>query len=306
MRIAVLGAGGVGGYFGARLSAAGEDVVFVARGRHLAALREGGLRVESELGDLTLRPVAATDDPGSIGPVDLVLFAVKLWDTEAAARAAAPLLAGGGAIATFQNGVESVETLGRILGPGRVVGGVAHIAATIGGPGLIRHTGTMARLTFGEPDGRRSERVEALFAACQRAGIDAVASDRIAAAIWEKFVFLSAFSGVTALLRRPIGPIRADRRTRALLLDAIAETAALAGALGIDLPADIVERLEGFADGLPAVMKASMLHDLERGGRLELPWLSGAVARLAERNGVPAPIHRVIAAALALDQDGAG
>lgn len=300
MRIAVLGAGGVGGYFGARLAAAGEEVAFLARGAHLRALRERGLRLESGLGDLHLLPVTASDDPAAIGPVDLVLFAVKLWDTGTAAAAARPLLGPETAVVTFQNGVESLEVLGRVLGPERVLGGATFIAAVIAEPGVIRHTGTMARLIFGAPDGTVPPAARALLAACRRAGIDAALSDRIVAAIWEKFIFLSAFSGITTLTRHPAGPIRSHPETRALLIDAMEETAAVARALGIAIADDIVARHTALFDGLPGETKSSMLQDLERGGRLELPWLSGAVVRLGARCGVATPIHRVVAAALLL------
>ncbi len=305
MRIAVLGAGAVGGYFGARLAAAGEDVAFIARGAHLAALRRDGLTVQSANGDVHVRPVTATDDPAQVGPVDLVLFAVKLWDTEASAAAARPMMGPETAIATFQNGVESIDTLGRVLGPQRVIGGSAFIAAVVAEPGVVRHTGTLARLVFGEPDGRRSGRVAALLGACRRAGIDGEASDRIVPAIWDKFIFLAALSGVTTLTRQPIGPIRGNPSSRALFVDAMAEVAALGRALGVAVRADIVDRHAALLDTLPADMQASMLHDLDRGRRLELPWLSGAVVRLGDHHGVPTPTHRLIAAALAPFQDGA-
>lgn len=304
MRIAVLGAGGVGGYFGGRLAAAGEDVAFLARGAHLRALRERGLRIASARGDLDLRPVVATDDPAEIGPVDLVLFAVKLWDTETAAAAARPLLGPGTAVVTVQNGVESVETLGRALGPERVLGGTTYISVVIESPGVIRHTGSLARLIFGAPDGRPSPPAEALLAACRRAGIDAELSPRIVEAIWEKFIFLAAFSGITALTRRPIGEIRERPELRGLMVEAIGETAAVARAAGIAVPRDIVQRHTARFESMPPETKSSMLQDLERGGRLELPWLSGAVIRLGERYGVATPVHRLVAEALRLHVGG--
>ncbi|HYH22271.1 MAG TPA: 2-dehydropantoate 2-reductase [Azospirillum sp.] len=304
MRIAVMGSGGVGGYFGARLSAAGADVVFLARGRHLAAIRENGLRIESAAGDLHLTDVRATDDPAQAGPADVVMFCVKLWDTESAAEQCRALLKPGTAVITFQNGVTSVDSLRRALGDGHVAGGVAHIAATIGAPGVIRHVGTLARLTYGELDGRRLERLEAFHALASQAGFTATLSDAIERAIWEKFAFLAPFSGVTTLTRQPAGVIRRVPETRALFLDAVREVVVLARARGVDLGADAVERLERMLDGLVAPMKASMLHDLERGGPLELPWLSGAVARLGGEAGVPTPVHHVVAAALAPYVDG--
>jgi len=304
MKIAVMATGGVGGYFGARLAAAGEAVHFIARGAHLAALQNSGLAVESAKGNLHLAPVAATGDPAVIGPVDVVLFAVKLWDTESAAAACKPLLGPETAVVSFQNGVDSAERLAKVLGPAPVMGGVAYIASTIAAPGAIKHTGTMARLVFGELDGRKSARGEALLAACQKAGIDAVLSTDIVKDIWAKFAMLASFSGVTSLTRKPMGPIRGEPVTYRLLLDAIAEVAALAKAKGIELGADFLERQKAAIAAMPAEMKSSMLVDLERGNRLELDWLSGKVARLGEAAGVATPIHRFIAAGLALHAAG--
>jgi len=303
MRIAVMGAGGVGGYFGARLAAAGEDVAIVARGRHLDAIRAEGLKVASSAGDLTVRPEVASD-PTEIGPVDAVLFAVKLWDTESAGAMLGPLLGPTTAVFTFQNGVDSVPVLSRLLGPERVVGGVAYISAFIERPGLIRHVGTGAKLAFGEADGGRSGRVVALSDALARAGVDHEVTDAIDRAIWAKFVLLAAFSGLTALTRRPAADVRDNPETRALFEDAAAEVAAIAAAEGVALPADVVARTVATLDRLPPEMKASMCHDLERGGRLELPWLSGALVRLGRQHGIPTPVHRAINAALVLWQDG--
>lgn len=304
MKIAVVGAGGVGGYFGARLAAAGQDVAFIARGAHLAEMRRCGLRVKSVLGDLHVKPIVATDAPGEIGPVDWVVIAVKLWDTEAAARAALPLVGPDTAVVSFQNGVDAAERLAGVFERRRVVGGVTHIAAAISGPGTIRHTGTMAKLTLGELDGGGSARVEAFVAACRAAQIDAAAAPDIRRVIWEKFTFLATFSGVTALTRLPKGPILADPDTRALFEAALTEAVTVARARGIAMPDDMVARVMRFADGLPDEMRSSMLGDLERGGRLELPWLSGAVARLGDELGVPTPTHRTIYRALKLHAEG--
>ncbi len=298
MRLAVMGTGGVGGYFGARLAAAGEEVTFVARGAHLEAIREHGLRVESKLGDLRIHPAKATDRPEEVGQVDMVIFAVKLWDTEAAAQAARPLLGADTGVVSFQNGVDSAERIAAVLGPGRAVGGVSHIAASIVRPGTIGHVGTLARLTVGEWDGSVSPRVQAFVGACRKAGVDVVETAEIGRVVWEKFVFLSAFSGVTTLVRRPIGPILADSDGRWLFEAAVAESVAVARARGVGLAEDQVAKVMDFAAGLPAEMKSSMLGDLERGARLELPWLSGAVVRLGREAGVATPIHRAIVAAL--------
>lgn len=299
MRIAVIGVGGVGGYFGGHLAAAGEDVLFVARGAHLAALQRDGLTVESQRGPLQGLKVQATDDPAGHGPVDLVILGVKLWDTEAALALAKPLVGPQTAVVSFQNGVESIAKIGQAFGETAALGGTCHIAAAIARPGVIAHTGSMARLTFGEPGGGLSPRVEAFAAACENAGtFDAVASPDIRRAIWEKFVFLSSFSGMTALTRRPIGPIRATEEGRAVFRAALEEASAVARRSGIDLPEDHAARALAFADSLPAEMQSSMLGDLTRGARLELPWLSGAVVKLGAELGVPTPVHATINAAL--------
>lgn len=298
MKIAVIGTGGVGGYFGGRLAESGSDVHFVARGRHLEEMRRCGLKVKSRLGDILIKPVKATDNPAEIGPVDLVIVAVKLADTDAAIQSAKPLLGPETAVVSLQNGIDAVERLTAAFGKPRVLGGVCHIAAVISGPGIILHTGTMARLTIGETDGRTSQRLEAIAAACKKAKIDFIASPEIDQAIWNKFVFLSSFSGVTTLTRLPKGPIMAEPETRTLLRDAIAEAVAVARARGVKLDADLVDKLMTFAEGLPDDMKSSMLGDLERGGRLELPWLSGTVAKLGASLGVPTPVHTVIYRAL--------
>jgi 2-dehydropantoate 2-reductase len=294
MRIAVMGAGGVGGYFGARLAHAGHDVAFVARGRHMEATRTKGLRVTSALGDVHLPKPTVSDDPAGLGWFDVVLFAVKLWDTESAAAAIKPMLAAGGIVIPFQNGVESIERVGAVVGPGQVMGGVAYIAAKIAEPGVIAHTGTMARLQFGALSAEQRAAADALLAACKDAGIDAEIAADIRKALWMKFVFLVALSGVTAATRQPIGVIRADAEVRATFEAAMRETCELARARGIALPGDFVADRMRFGDGLPAEMRASMAHDLEAGNRLEAPWLSGAVARMAREAGLAAPVNATL------------
>lgn len=298
MRIAVMGAGGVGGYFGARLAQAGHDVAFVARGRHLDAMRAQGLRVRSALGDVHVPRPTVGDDPASLGVRDVVLFAVKLWDTESAAAALRPLLGPDSAVVPLQNGVESVERIGAVVGAAHVMGGVAYIAAKIAEPGVIEHTGTMARLQFGALAPSQRAAVEALLAACKGAGVDAEIAADIRKALWMKFVFLVALSGMTAATRQPIGAIRADADMRATFEASMRETCALARARGVALPEDFVTDRMRFGDGLPAEMKASMAHDLEAGNRLEAPWLSGAVARMAKEAGLAAPVNATLYAAV--------
>jgi len=298
VKIVFVGAGGVGGYFGARLAAAGADVALVARGPHLAAIRANGIRIESPLGNL-VQPIRAESDPAAIGPVDIVFLAVKLWDVEATTRQIAPLVGPGTCVVSLQNGVEAPDMLRAAFGPERVLGGVAHIATTIAEPGTIRHSGQMARITagaFGRPD---HPRVAEFAAIAKRAGIDAHASPDIARAIWEKFVFLTALSAITASTRLPKGALWRSEITRATVRKLVEESVALARAEGVALPADQVDKTYSFFEAIPDGMKASMLHDLERGAKLELPWLSGAVVRLSARHGLSAPTHAAIVGVLA-------
>jgi len=241
MKIVMMATGGVGGYYGARLAAAGEDVHFIARGAHLAAIRSNGLKLTSGDGDLHLRSVSVTDDPAKLGNADIVIFAVKQYDTETAARLITPLVGDKTAVITVQNGTDPQERLQTIVGRNHVMGGTTYIiGAKVASPGIITHVGSMERLVFGEFDGRKSERAEQFLAACKKANINGVLSPDIAKDVWAKFALLSAFSGVTSMARKPIGAIIGDPDTRKLLGDAIAETAAVAKAKGIDLGADYV------------------------------------------------------------------
>jgi 2-dehydropantoate 2-reductase len=304
MKITVMGSGGVGGYFGARLTAAGNDVTFVARGAHLEAMLKQGLRLDSEIGALHVNPVRAVADAREVPAADAVIFAVKMRDTESAAASLRPLVANGAAIFTFQNGVESATRIGRIVGAGKAVEGAARIAANISEPGVIRQIGNFAILEFGEADGKPSARTEAFHAACVAAGIDATLTASISRTIWAKFALLAPMSGMTALTRGPIGPVRANLKSRALLEAAVEEAVALGVALKTGLVPEDAARTMKLIDGLPEEMMASMAHDLLAGKPIEIDGLSGAVARLAAENGVQAPTHAFIAAALAPFTDG--
>lgn len=306
MRIAVMGTGGVGGYFGTRLALGGCDVGFIARGRHLDAIRQRGLKVESPLGEMHLATPRATDDPDDIGPVDLILFGVKLWDTEVAARAVTPLIGPETAVVSLQNGVRKDDILRNILGERAVMGGACYIAAQITEPGVIRHSGTMQKLVFGEYDGKRSPRAEALLDACRKAGIEAEVSQDIRRTIWEKFVFLVGLSGLTTCVRKPIGPIRSNARTRALLHDAMREVVAVGRAQGVQLAENFADDRLAFGDSLPATMTSSMHNDLERGNRLEVDGLSGDVVERGRAAGVPTPVNRAIYDILILHAAGQG
>jgi len=304
MKVAVMGTGGVGGYFGARLARAGYDVSFIARGTQLAALRKSGLRVLSPGGDMHIEHVTATDDPRQVGPVDLVLFGVKLWDTEAAAQLVMPMVAGDTAVVSLQNGVSKDEMLGSVLGDHAVMGGVCYIAATIAEPGVIRHSGAMQRIVLGEYNGVPSERGTAFLTACRKAGIDAEINPDIRRVIWEKFVFLVGLSGTTSTVRLPIGAIRSNPRTRGLLLDTMREVVAVGRAAGVNLADDFAEQRLTFCDTLPAEMTSSMHNDLERGNRLEVEWLSGDVVKRGRVAGVATPVNRVLHDILALHTQG--
>jgi len=298
VKIAIFGAGALGGYFGGRLLQAGNDVSFIARGAHLEALRRDGLKIESALGDADLSPVRASAMPAEFGPVDVVLFMVKLYDTDSAARALEPLLGADTMVVSFQNGIDGWEHIGQVIGKERVVGGIAYIFADVRAPGVIRHSGSLARLVFGEFDHRLSERAIALEKALKNAGIETELVDNIDVRIWEKFVMLSALSGVTALTRLSIGQVLSDTSCAELFQEALQETARVGLKKCPGLSADIAERQFDFAKSLPHGMRASMLDDLDRGRRLELAYLSGAVVRLGTALGVETPVHATVYRAL--------
>lgn len=298
MRIAVIGTGGVGGYFGAKLALAGHDVTFVARGAHLDAIRRDGLRIDREASPIHVRDANATAEIASIGPVDVAMFCVKLWDAEDVAPQLAPLVAGGGIAIPFQNGIDAPAILTRALGREHVAGGIAYISATIAAPGVVKVVGPMARLRVGPFEGIAEDRVRAFADALRGAGIDAEVVPDIRRALWEKFVMFCALSGATAVARQPIGVVRDNPELRAMFEAIMREALAVGRATGVMLPDDYLARQMAFADGLPVEMRASMAHDLAAGRRLEAPWLCGAVVRLGRERGVPTPVNQTIYAAL--------
>jgi 2-dehydropantoate 2-reductase len=304
MKIAIVGAGGVGGYFGARLAEAGVDVTFLARGAHLEAMRSRGLRIESPLGDAYIASVKIAANTDEVGPVDAIIFSVKMKDTETAAEAVRPLVARGASIFTFQNGIESAARIGAVIGTENVVPGTAMIASTIAEPGVIRQTGKIARLTFGEIDQRPSKRTEQFLAACQKAGIDAVVSYKIHWEVWNKFIHLASFAGMTSITRGSIGPVLQTPQARKVLEGAMTEATSVAAAHGIEFDANSVGNRIAFLEGLPAETTSSMCVDLLAGRPLELDGLSGAVVRFGALKGVPTPIHSFIAGVLAIHADG--
>jgi 2-dehydropantoate 2-reductase len=298
MRIAVMAAGAVGGYFGGRLAAAGHDVAFIARGAHRDAIRRDGLRIESRAGDLHLKDVNVTDDPKQIGSVDVVLFAVKLWDTEAAGEQTRPLVGSHTRVITLQNGVDSVERLVPILGDDAVIGGATYVVSTIAGPGVIRHTGAVARVRCGRLDRRPDAVLAGHVEQMSAAGIDITLSDDMFLDIWKKFVLLSGTSSATASTRQPIGVIRDDQDMRGFLHSLMQETMATGRAEGVAFPPDFAAELDGVVAGMPPTMRASMANDLEAGNRLELDWLAGKVVALGRKHGIPTPSQEAVYAML--------
>jgi 2-dehydropantoate 2-reductase len=305
MKIAVMGSGGVGGFYGGRLANAGCDVHFVARGAHLAAMRAHGLKIENkEQGDIHVASVNVTEDPASIGIVDVVIIAVKLKDTEAAARAVKSIVGPHTALLSLQNGVIKDDILRKHYPAAQIMGGVAYVATHVDRPGVILQVGAMQRMIFGEYDGKRSARAEALLTALLAAGIKAELSDDIRRTLWEKYTFLVGLSGTTTTMRSTIGPIRTHPRTRAFLHSLFNEVVAVGRAHGVKLPADYADDRLAFADSVPSTMTSSMHHDLERGNPLEVEWLAGGVVTLGEAVGIAAPANRAVWDILSLHAEG--
>src|SRR5215469_2221211 len=298
MRVAVMAAGAVGGYFGGRLAAAGHDVAFIARGAHRDAIRRDGLNIESELGNLHLKDVNVTNDPKQVGPVDVVLFAVKLWDTETAGEQTRPLVSSNARVITLQNGVDSVERLVPILGDDAVIGGTTYVVVTIAGPGVIRHTGTIARILCGRLDRRPDAVLIGYVEQIKAANIDITLTDHILLDIWKKFVLLSGTSGITASTRQPLGVIRDDEDMRAFFYKLMHETIAVGSAAGLKFPPDFPAELDALVAAPAPTMKASMANDLDAGNRLELDWLAGKVVALGRKYGIPTPGQEAVYAIL--------
>jgi 2-dehydropantoate 2-reductase len=305
MRIAAMAAGAVGGYFGARMAAAGHDVFFIARGAHLEAIKKNGLTIQSVHGDLHLPKPNVTDDPAKVGPVDIVLFAVKLWDTEQAAEAARPLMGPDSRLITFQNGIDNVQRISAILGPERTVGGAAYIATVIAAPGVIKHTSQFAMMRFGRADKKPDAKLQAFVDAGKAAKLDIAISPDIERELWHKFIFLTAMAGSTAALRSPIGPIAADPDLRGFFRQLMQEATAVGRAKGVALDdAYIEDRMKFLETKIEPGMKASMAHDLERGNRLELDWLAGKVRELGRQFGIPTPASDTVYTVLKLHRMG--
>lgn len=307
MRVAVVGAGAVGGYVAARLARAGEDVAVVARGAHLAAIRRDGLRIQSPaLGDFSAR-VTASDDPARLGHADLVVYAVKTYDNDTAAPLIRPLLGPETAVLTVQNGVDSTDQLAAVVGQARVLGGVTYVATSVVAPGVIAQTGVHRSIVFGEAFGPRkavSDRVRRIEAVLAAADIQATAVADARVPIWDKFVYLVPFSGLTGIARQPIGPVWQRPEARDVFYAAAREVAAVAEAEGETISPDRFETLRAYMDGIPATTRSSLLTDLEAGRRIEVDALQGALVRRAATRGVPVPIVLTLYAALRPWQDG--
>lgn len=298
MRIAVYGIGGVGGYFGGRLAQAGEEMIFIARGQHLERIQKDGLRVESITGDFTAHPAQATDDPKRVGQVDAVIVGVKAWQVSEAAEAMRPLVGPETCVLPLQNGVDAPSLLAAVLGDRPVLGGMCQISAFIAAPGLIRHVGIEPSVLLGELDRRPSERTQRLLEVFQRAGVKASIPADIQLAMWDKFLFIAAFSGVGGVSRAPAGVVRATPETRRLLEQAMQEIVAVGKARGVAFPEDAIARRMAFVDSLAPGVVPSMVRDILEGRPSELGSQNGAVVRMGLEAGVPTPAHTFIYAAL--------
>ena len=301
----MMGSGGVGGFFGARLAQAGEDVAFVARGAHLDAIRASGILIENEpQGDLRASNVRASADPRELGPADIVILSVKLWDTEDAARQVQPIVGPDTAVLSLQNGVIKDDILRGIFPGKSIMGGVAYVASHIARPGVIHQTGTMQRIVVGEYDGSVSARARALHEALLRAGVKAELSTDVRRSIWEKYVFLVGLSATTATTRRPLGAVLGNARSKAFFHEIMREVVRVGRAKGVALPEDYADQRLAFAATLPYDMTSSMAVDLDRGNRLEVEWLSGGVVKLGREAGVATPANEAVWAILSPHADG--
>jgi len=294
MRIAVFGTGGVGGYFGGRLADAGEDVTFIARGEHLRAIQQTGLKVDSLEGDFVVFPARATDDVNQVGPVDLVIVGVKGWQVPEAAREMKPIVGTKTTVLPLQNGVDALPQLAEVLGAERVVGGLCKIVSFVVAPGHIRHAGFAPSVVIGELDDRRTDRIEAIEGVFNHAGINTTIADNIHAALWIKFLFIASFSGVGAVANAPVGKLRSDPDLRGQMLRAMEEIYALAHARGIKLPQNAIETAMAGVNALPKDATSSMQRDIVAGKPSELESQNGAVVRMARETGIEVPTHELI------------
>ncbi|MEE8436261.1 MAG: 2-dehydropantoate 2-reductase [bacterium] len=298
MKIAIMGSGGVGGYFGARLALAGEDVTFIARGAHLEAIRSGGLRVEGPLLECHLTDAKATDDPGGVGAVDLIVMSIKAYDLEASARAIAPMTGPETMVLPLLNGVDIAERIEPALGAGRVLGGLCQLSAHIAEPGLIRQAGPLNKIIFGERSGEKTPRAEGLRDALEHAEIPTVLSEAIETDLWLKYLLLAPLGGVCAVTGLLLGEVVGDPDTREMLAGCMREIEAVGRKQGVALPDGAAVEALGIADSLPPEMVPSLALSAKRGEKMELEVMNGTAARLGRELGVPTPVNQFIHAAL--------
>jgi len=298
MKIAILGTGGVGGYYGGLLARTGQDVTFIARGAHLAAIREKGLQVKSVRGDFLVSPAHATDNPAEVGPVDLILFATKTYHTDEAAQAIQPMVGPDTVVLPLQNGVDAADRIGAVVGIEHLLGGATWLSAAIEAPGVIGQYSQFRRIVLGELDGRKTSRTQQVFDVLNATGATVELSDNIQKVLWTKFVFIASVSALGSLTRVTFGEYRNVPEARAVLTEAIAEVAAVARAKGVSLDADVVTKTLAFIDGSAPGIKPSMQRDVEAGRMSELESMLGIVVRLSEELSVPTPVMRVAYALL--------
>ena len=298
MRIAIMGTGGVGGYYGGLLSQKGQEVIFIARGAHLQAIRAQGLQVKSVHGDFLVSPARATDDPAEVGPVDLILFTTKTYHTDVAAQAIKPLVGDDTVVVPLQNGIDAAERLGAYVGREHLIGGVTWLSAAIEAPGVIGQYSQFRRVVLGEFDGKMTARLQTIYETLQATGITVELSADILKVLWTKFVFISAISAFGSLTRASIGEYRQVPETREVLIEALREVAALAQARGVELDGDVVDKTLEFIDNAAPDMKTSMQRDVEAGRPSELESMLGVVPRLGKQTGVPTPVLRLAYAVL--------
>ena len=305
MRIAIMGAGGIGAFYGACLARAGNDVIFIARGAHLDAMRKNGLKIENKGDpDFTINTVNATDDPSNVGAVDAILFCVKMYDAIDAAKLCKLMMGENTIVVTLQNGVESVSIVNSVLGEGLTLGGAAYVAATIMDPGLIKRNNLISKIEFGEADGSFSQRATALADVLNESGIEAIVTSNTQSMLWSKFALMTSTSCITSLCRMSTSVLQTDPVAREVYGNAMRECVAVGRALGVEIPENVFEKIMHITDNSPPLM-SSMANDLIAGRRLELEWLSGAIHRLGQGASIATPIHSPVYAALRPHVNGA-
>lgn len=298
MKILIMGTGGVGGYYGGLLAQQGNDVTFIARGAHLYALRHAGLKVKSVHGDFHVVPANATDDPINVGPVDLILFCVKTYNTDEAAQAIRPAVGHRTVVLSLQNGVEAAERIGKVIGPEHMIGGATWLSAAVEEPGVIKQISQFRRIVFGELAGGRSERIQSVYEVLNQTGITVEISEDIQKVLWTKLVFITAVSSIGSLTRLPMGDFRSIPESRNLLASIMREVESIARAQAVNLDADVVQKWLEFIDNAAPGIKPSMQLDVEAGHRTELESMIGVVGRKGRELGVPTPVADFVYASL--------